>query len=186
MKVYGINYCSRTELVGCWPTELFDCSPTELCLQALDPSYLSLVALRLRPDAFKHYQCDRPISLGIVLPSMAKILNFAVNDDDVTIRLTMVIIVNNSIGCIASVDDKPEEEEEEEEEVTVIEMNEPVSIEYQLSCLKPFTEASPLSNTFRINLSRQLPVVVDYKIAKTSYFRFYLTPIVKDEDGRRP
>ncbi|KAL6123786.1 hypothetical protein ACLB2K_076304 [Fragaria x ananassa] len=77
------NHCSATELVDILKrtTEYFDCIPTEIFLQALDPSNKSLVYLRLRPDAFKHYRCDPPISLEIVPKNMADILDFAANEN---------------------------------------------------------------------------------------------------------
>jgi len=64
----------------------FDCSPSGISLQAMDSSHVSLVALLLKKDGFDHYRCDRNISLGINLASMAKILKFAGNDDKVTIK----------------------------------------------------------------------------------------------------
>jgi len=64
----------------------FDCSANGISLQAMDSSHVSLVALLLRKDGFDFYRCDRNISLGINLASMAKILKCAGNDDRVTIR----------------------------------------------------------------------------------------------------
>jgi len=64
----------------------FDCSANGISLQAMDSSHVSLVALLLRKDGFDFYRCDRNLSLGINLGSMAKILKCAGNDDRVTIR----------------------------------------------------------------------------------------------------
>ncbi|KAL6126555.1 hypothetical protein ACLB2K_074602 [Fragaria x ananassa] len=44
-------------------------------------------------------------------------------------------------------------------------------------------EVSPVSDMVKINLCAEFPVMVEYKIAKRSWFRFYLAPIPKDEDG---
>jgi len=64
----------------------FDCSPSGISLQAMDSSHVSLVAMLLRSDGFEHYRCDRNITLGINLGSMAKILKCAANEDTLTIK----------------------------------------------------------------------------------------------------
>jgi proliferating cell nuclear antigen len=64
----------------------FDCTATGISLQAMDSAHVSLVALLLRHDGFEHYRCDRNLSLGINLTSMANILKCAGNDDVVTIK----------------------------------------------------------------------------------------------------
>ncbi|KAJ6303062.1 hypothetical protein OIU77_017023 [Salix suchowensis] len=69
------------------------------------------------------------------------------------------------------------------EDATVIEMNEPVSLTFALRYMNSFTKATSLSNTVKISLSSELPVVVEYKIAEMGYVRFYLAPkIEEDED----
>jgi proliferating cell nuclear antigen len=64
----------------------FDCSASGVSLQAMDSAHVSLVSLLLRQDGFEHFRCDRNLSLGINLASMAKILKCASNDDIVTIK----------------------------------------------------------------------------------------------------
>ncbi|KAL6128314.1 hypothetical protein ACLB2K_071669 [Fragaria x ananassa] len=87
----------------------------------------------------------------------------------------------NRSRCNFGVDDKAEEGEE----ATVIEMimKEPVSVEYELNYFETFTEVSPVSDIVKINLCAEFPVMVEYKIAKRGWFRLYLAPIPKDEDG---
>ncbi|KAG5527097.1 hypothetical protein RHGRI_028128 [Rhododendron griersonianum] len=51
----------------------------------MDSSHVELVAL-LRSEGFKHYRCDRNISMGMNLGNMAKMLKCAGNDDIVTIK----------------------------------------------------------------------------------------------------
>lgn len=41
-----------------------DFSSSGMALQAMDTSHVSLIALLLRSDAFEHYRCDRPMSMG--------------------------------------------------------------------------------------------------------------------------
>lgn len=64
----------------------FDCTPTGIAMQALDPAHVSLVALLITHDGFEHYRCDRPMTLGINLESLGKILKCAGNDDSLTLR----------------------------------------------------------------------------------------------------
>lgn len=55
-------------------------------LQAMDNSHVSLVSLTLRSDSFDKFRCDRNLSMGMNLGTMAKILKCANNDDTVTIK----------------------------------------------------------------------------------------------------
>ncbi|KAG1670861.1 Proliferating cell nuclear antigen [Nymphon striatum] len=65
---------------------VWDCAATGMSLQAMDSAHVSLVSLNLRSDGFDQYRCDRNISMGMNLPSMAKILRCSSNDDVITIR----------------------------------------------------------------------------------------------------
>ena len=50
------------------------------------------------------------------------------------------------------------------EDNTIIELNEPVMLTFALRYLVSFTKATPLSPTVTICLSKELPVVVEYRI----------------------
>lgn len=52
----------------------------------MDNSHVSLVSLTLRSDGFDKFRCDRNISMGMNLGTMAKILKCANNTDTVTIK----------------------------------------------------------------------------------------------------
>lgn len=64
----------------------FECTASGISLQAMDNAHVSLVGLVLRSAGFESYRCDRNISLGLNLESLAKVLKAASNDDTVTIR----------------------------------------------------------------------------------------------------
>nr|AFK35205.1 unknown [Medicago truncatula] len=68
------------------------------------------------------------------------------------------------------------------DDATVIEMKEPVSLQFALRYTNFFTKATPLSSTVTISLSNELPVVVEYKIAEMGYVRFYLAPKIEEDD----
>ncbi|XP_022673339.1 proliferating cell nuclear antigen-like [Varroa jacobsoni] len=64
----------------------WDCSASGISLQAMDNSHVSLVALNLRADGFDKFRCDRNLSMGMNLTSMAKILKCAENNDIITLK----------------------------------------------------------------------------------------------------
>lgn len=55
-------------------------------LQAMDSSHVSLVSLKLHSDGFAHFRCDRPLTMGMNLANMAKMLKCAGNDDAITMK----------------------------------------------------------------------------------------------------
>jgi proliferating cell nuclear antigen len=63
----------------------FDCNSNGISVQAIDASHVSLVSLVLRSEGFESYQCDNPISLGINLSSLYKILKCSSSEDSITI-----------------------------------------------------------------------------------------------------
>jgi len=63
-----------------------DVAATGITLQAMDSSHVSLCSMLLRCDGFEHYRCDRSVSLGVSLKSLATILKCANNEDTITLR----------------------------------------------------------------------------------------------------
>lgn len=59
-----------------------------------------------------------------------------------------------------------------------IELTEPVSLTFSLKYLVNFCKASGLSSTVKLCLSNEVPLLVEYNIAGSSYLRFYLAPKV--------
>jgi len=68
----------------------------------------------------------------------------------------------------------------EEEQVT-IEMEEPVTLNFALRYLNFFTKATPLSGSVCLQLSKDVPLVVEYTMADLGHIRFYLAPKIEDE-----
>lgn len=67
--------------------------------------------------------------------------------------------------------DKPENAVE-------IDLTEPVSLTFSLKYLTNFCKASGLSDTVKLCLSSEVPLLVEYGLANNSYLRFYLAPKV--------
>lgn len=64
----------------------------------------------------------------------------------------------------------------------MVEMQEPVSLTFALRYLNSFCKATNLSTTVTLSMSKELPVVVEYKILDVGYIRYYLAPKIEDDD----
>ncbi|KAL2936069.1 Proliferating cell nuclear antigen [Bienertia sinuspersici] len=62
----------------------FDFSETEFSIQGHSP--MAVVMLWLRADGFEKYRCDRSVSMGMNLASVAKMLKCADNEDVISIK----------------------------------------------------------------------------------------------------
>ncbi|CAB9499252.1 Proliferating cell nuclear antigen [Seminavis robusta] len=63
-----------------------DCSEEGISIQCMDSSHVSLVSISLAANAFDHYRCDRPLSLGLNSANMAKIFKMMGKDDSVVLK----------------------------------------------------------------------------------------------------
>jgi len=63
-----------------------EANPSGLSLQAMDSAHVSLVSLQLNETGFENYRCDKPITLGINLNDLSKILKISQNDDIITLK----------------------------------------------------------------------------------------------------
>lgn len=52
----------------------------------MDNSHVALSSVELRTDAFTLFRCDRPMSIGVKLDSLQKIVRTAGNEDVVTLK----------------------------------------------------------------------------------------------------
>lgn len=57
-----------------------------ISMQAMDSSHVALVSLQLKEYGFKPYRCERPMTLGISIENLSKILKCASNDDVITMQ----------------------------------------------------------------------------------------------------
>ncbi|KOS14864.1 proliferating cell nuclear antigen [Malassezia pachydermatis] len=64
----------------------FDCNEEGIRLQAMDSSHVALSAVELRADGFEEYRCDRPMSIGMAITSLTKVLRSANNNDILNMR----------------------------------------------------------------------------------------------------
>lgn len=52
----------------------WDVSSSGIQMQSMDSSHVCLVSFDLRDSGFSHFRCDMPLTLGINLENMAKVL----------------------------------------------------------------------------------------------------------------
>merc|ERR1739848_777572 len=64
----------------------FDCSEKGLQVQSMDSSHVALVSLLLRESAFADFKCDRTMSLGMNIDSLAKIFKMCGPNDSLKLR----------------------------------------------------------------------------------------------------
>lgn len=57
-----------------------------LSIQAMDSCHVALVSLVLKEKAFTHYTCHKPLTLGLTIENVAKILKLAGNEDSMTLQ----------------------------------------------------------------------------------------------------
>jgi len=233
----------------------FDCNGSGISLQAMDRSHVSLVAMLLRAEGFNPYRCDRNLSLGINLGSMAKILKCSSTDDIITIKaedtgadsvtflfespnndrvcdyqLKLMDIDSEHLGIpetnydvnirmpsaefqricrdLATMGDsvtvtctkdgiqfsasgelgkgnislKPSASADKEDEAIIIDLNQAVTLTFALKYLNLFTKATPLSNQVSLSFSKDVPLLVEYKITDVGYARFYLAPKISEDE----
>lgn len=63
----------------------FNCTEHGITVQAVDDSRVLLVSLLIGEDGFSSYRCDRNITLGVDLSSLAKVLRCGNNTDSLTL-----------------------------------------------------------------------------------------------------
>ena len=56
-----------------------------ISIQAMDSCHIALVSLQLRDKAFGQYDCQKPMTLGLAIGNVAKILKIAGSDDSLTL-----------------------------------------------------------------------------------------------------
>ena len=77
---------------------------------------------------------------------------------------------------------KPSANVDNEEESVVIDLKESVKLSFALRYLNNFTKATPLADSVTLSMSKDVPLVVEYRIGDMGYIRYYLAPKIEDGD----
>ncbi len=72
---------------------------------------------------------------------------------------------------------------DKDEEAVVIDMQEPVTLNFACRYLNMFTKATSLSPQVTLSMSPEVPLVVEYKIGDFGEVKYYLAPKIEDEDN---
>lgn len=64
----------------------WDCLKSGIQLDAMDLAHISLVSIFLKSCGFSKFKCDSPVTMGMNLSSMYRIIKCAANDDVITIK----------------------------------------------------------------------------------------------------
>ncbi|KAG1449557.1 hypothetical protein G6F56_008608 [Rhizopus delemar] len=104
--------------------------------------------------------------------------------DSITIECTKEGIKFSADGEIArgSVTVKASSSVDDEDESTTIELQQSVAMSFAVKYLVNFTKATPLSSRVSLNMSADVPLLIDYKLDNIGYVRYYLAPKIEDEE----
>jgi proliferating cell nuclear antigen len=70
---------------------------------------------------------------------------------------------------------------DKDEEAVMIDMQEPVELNFALRYLTLFTKATALGPTVTLSLSPDIPVVIEYPVGNLGHIRYYLAPKIDEE-----
>jgi proliferating cell nuclear antigen len=110
---------------------------------------------------------------------------------DLTILGDTVLISATKEGVKFSVSDKigsanitcKQSEDVDGDEATTIELQEAVSLTFALRYLNWFTRATPLAGQVTLSMSKDVPLVVEYRVGDDmGHIRYYLAPKIEDEN----
>ncbi len=63
-----------------------DVNSTGISLQAMDSSHVALVQLQLEKSGFAIYRCEKPITLGLSITNLAKVMKLVNASDSITLK----------------------------------------------------------------------------------------------------
>jgi len=67
------------------------------------------------------------------------------------------------------------------DECVSIQIQEPVQLTFALRYLNFFSKATPLSNSVTLSMSKDVPLVVEYRMEDLGYLRYFLAPKIEDD-----
>jgi len=73
---------------------------------------------------------------------------------------------------------------DEQEAGISIEVHDPVNAHFSIKYMNQFVKATPLCKKVRLQISNDMPIVVEYAIEESGYLRFYLAPKIDDSEDK--
>ncbi|EHB04022.1 Proliferating cell nuclear antigen [Heterocephalus glaber] len=110
--------------------------------------------------------------MGVNLTSVSKILKCSDNEDIITLR------AEDNADTLALVFEAPNQEKVSDYEMKLMGLDvEQLGIpEQEYSCVVKMPSVT-------LNMSADVPLVVEYKIANMGHLKYYLAPKIEDEEG---
>mmetsp|Transcript_3351 Transcript_3351/g.7005 ORF Transcript_3351/g.7005 Transcript_3351/m.7005 type:complete len:264 (-) Transcript_3351:98-889(-) len=130
---------------------------------------------------------DTPYKCNIKMPSsefQRIVRDLQVLGDTCTISCTKEGIrfsVSGDIGT-GNILTRADASSEKEAEHVVIDMEEPVELNFALRYLNFFTKATALSDSVVIAMSPDVPIVVEYGISECGYVKYFLAPKIEEDE----
>ena len=170
-SVYRVSIIYVSDLCEHWPLPR-----TELKLMEIDAEQLGIP--------------DTPYKCNIKMPSdefQRIIRDLQVIGDTCTISCTKEGVRFSVSGAIGTgnilIRSKASDKDDEQ---VVIDMEEPVELNFALRYLNFFTKATALSASVQISMSPEVPVVVQYPIGEIGHVKFYLAPKIEENGDDEP
>ena len=66
--------------------------------------------------------------------------------------------------------------------MTILEVDDPVTSSFALRYLNLFNKAATLTPTVSLKISPDTPIVVEFRIEKLGFLKFFLAPKINDEE----
>lgn len=129
---------------------------------------------------------DTPYKCTVKMPSKEFeriVRDLQVLGDTCTIAVTKEGVrfsVSGSIGS-GNILTRANATAEKEKDQVIIDMEEPVELNFALRYLNFFTKATGLSDHVIIQMSPEVPVVVEYPIGDAGSMRYYLAPKIEED-----
>lgn len=146
-------------------------SEFELKLMSIDTEHLGI------PDT------EYSATVKMPAPEFQRICkDLAIVGDTVAVSVTkegVKFAVSGDLGT-GNITCKPSSSADDKEE-TSIHLVEPVQLTFALRYLNSFTKATSLSPNVSLSMSRDVPLVTEYRIEDVGYLRFYLAPKVEED-----
>jgi len=147
---------------------------------------ISEFALKLMDIESEHLGIpDTDYKCNVKMPSgefQRIIRDLAVLGDTITIGVTKEGICFSASGDLGTgkIMLKNQTATDKEEDAVVIQMEEPVELNFALRYLTLFTKATPLGSVVTLCMSPDIPIVVEYAIDTVGYVRYYLAPKIDE------
>jgi proliferating cell nuclear antigen len=71
---------------------------------------------------------------------------------------------------------------DDEDDATVITLTQPATLMFSVKYLQNFAKASQLSKTVTLQMTNEVPMLIDYKIEDIGYLRYYIAPKIGDDE----